>query len=90
MSKQDREMRSLMDNYMEEQRRLHKEVLAATAETKIAAATLEASREGLEKWTLSIQKRVEKLERWQALLTGAGIVAGAALWDKAKKVLGLT
>lgn len=96
MSQHERALRQSLDIYMEEQRRLHKEVMAATVDTKIAAAEakgaaerIEKSSDALGKWTLSVQKRVEKLERWQYLLTGGAVVAGAALWEKAKKVLGL-
>lgn len=96
MSQQERAFKQHMDNFMEEQRRLHKEVIAASFDTRLAASEakgaaerIEKSSEDLGKWTLSVQKRVEKLERWQYLLTGGAVVAGAALWDKAKKVLGL-
>ena len=96
MSQIDRALKAQLSIYMEEQRRLHKEVMAACVDTRVAAAEagsaadrIEKTVEGLERWTLSIQKRVENLERWQYLLTGGSIVAGAALWDKAKRVLGL-
>ena len=97
MSQHERHFKQQLDLYMEEQRRLHKDVMDATVDTRVAAAEakgaaerIEKSSEALGKWTLSIQKRVDKLERWQYLLTGGALVAGAALWDKTKKVLGLT
>lgn len=96
MSQQERAFKQHMDAFMEEQRRLHKEVISASFDTRLAAAEARGAAERIEnssaelgKWTLSIQKRVEKIERWQYLLTGGAIVAGAALWEKAKKVLGL-
>ena len=97
MSQKERVFKQHIDNFMEEQRRLHKEVMSACVDTRVAAAEakgaaerIEKSSEDLGKWTLSVQRRVEKLERWQYLMTGGAIVAGAALWEKAKKVLGLS
>lgn len=81
---------------MEEQRRLHHEVLAAVSDTKIAAAEAKGAAESfrsslgkLESWVLNVDKRVHKIERWQTGIIGAGVVAGALIWEKAKKVLGL-
>ncbi len=96
MDKKNQTMRQHMDLFLEEQRRLHREVMSAALDTRVAASEakgaadrIEKSSAELGKWTLSIQKRVEKLERWQYLMIGGGIVAGAVLWEKAKKVLGL-
>lgn len=96
MSQHERQLKQTIELYMDEQRRLHREVMGAVVDTKVAAAearvaaeTVQKASADMAKWTLSVQKRVEKLERWQAGLIGAGFVAGAALWDKAKKVLGL-
>ena len=96
MSQQERAFKQTLGIYMEEQRRLHKEVMAATMDTRIAAAEARGAAERIEKssadlgkWTLSVQKRVENLERWQYLMVGGGIVAGATLWEKTKKLMGL-
>ncbi len=37
-----------------------------------------------------IWSKIRKLERWQNIAFGGGIVAGAALWEKAKKIMGLS
>lgn len=96
MGQQDRAMKQHLDLFLAEQRRLHKEVMDAVVDTKVAAATangaadrIEKSSADLTKWTLSVQRRVEKLERWQAGLIGAGILAGAAFGEKVKKLFGL-
>lgn len=78
-----------LEKHMEEMRRLHDGALRAADRVQDGADRTEKAIENLGKWTLSVQKRVEKLERWQYLLTGGAVVAGAALWDKAKKLLGL-
>ncbi len=96
MSQRDRALKQHLDLYLEEQRRLHKEVMAASMDARLAAGDAKAAADGmtkaaedLGKWTLSIQKRVEKLEHWRTGMAAGGLVAGAVLWDKAKKVLGL-
>lgn len=96
MSQHERALKQSIDLFLTEQRRLHAEVMAASVDTKIAAAQassaadrIEKSSAELSKWTLAIQKRVEKLEIRQAFIAGGAMVAGAALWEKAKKALGL-
>lgn len=78
-----------LEAHMEEMRRLHDGSLRAADRVEAAADRTEKAVENAEKWTLSIQKRVEKLELRQAFVMGGAMVAGAALWDKAKKILGL-
>lgn len=97
MSQQERAFKQTIESYMEQQRRLHGEIMSAVVDAKVASAEARAAAEtikdaeaGLAKWTLAIQKRVEKLEIRQAFIAGGAMVAGAALWEKAKKALGLS
>lgn len=78
-----------LGKHMEEMRRLHDGAMRAADRVQDGADRTEKVVLELQQWTLSIQKRVEKLEILQAIITGGAIVAGAALWDKAKKILGL-
>lgn len=96
MSQHERSIKQHLDLYMEEQRLLHREVISAVGEAKLAAAearnaadSFSTSSTEIKAWTISLQKRVDRLERFNSLVIGGGVVAGAALWDKAKKVLGL-
>lgn len=78
-----------LEKHMAELNRLHQEALRAADRVQDGADRTEKAVEKLEAWTLAIQKRVEKLEIRQAFIAGGAMVAGAALWDKAKKMLGL-
>lgn len=97
MSQQERSIKKQLGEYLEEQRKLHLEILSASndaklaaAEAKSAASTISKSSEDISRWTLSIQKRVEKLEHWRTALATGGFLLSYVLWDKAKKVLGLS
>ena len=89
MGQRDRDFIEKMDQHMEQISRLHGEVLRAADRVEEGAERTEKAVDKLETWTLSIQKRVERLEIRQAYIAGGAFVAGVALWEKMRKILGL-
>lgn len=90
------EFRRLISEHMEEQRVLHKDIMTAVIDTKVAAAearmaaeTIEKSGKELAAWTLAIQKRVEGLEHFKTGAIAGGAVVAFLLKEKVMAVLGL-